>query len=62
MEDSKITQVQLYPIALGMERSRSQKGVPYLVHDSDVLEYLQELCIPYGTSIRIEDHIGYIDL
>lgn len=62
MEGNKITQIQLYPISLGMEHARSQKGVPHLAHHSDVLEYLKELCEPYHTTIRIEDNIGYIDL
>lgn len=62
MEDGKITQVQLYPVELGMERQRSQKGVPRMSHDEKTLSYLNELCKPYGTEIRIENGVGYIDL
>lgn len=62
MEDGKITQIQLYPISLDMEAKRTQKGVPHIVHNSEVLTYLAELSLPYGTTIRIENHVGYIDL
>lgn len=62
MEDGKITQIQLYPISLDMEAQRAQKGVPHIVHNSEVLTYLAELSLPYGTTIRIENHVGYIDL
>lgn len=62
MEDGKVTQIQLYPISLGMYEKRSQKGVPCLSYDDKVLEYLVELSKPFGTTIRIENHVGYIDL
>lgn len=61
MEDGKVTQIQLYPIDLGMTRKRSQKGTP-VMGSEDVLHYLQTLCDPYGTKIRIENGVGYIDL
>lgn len=62
MEDGKITQVQLHPIALGMEKPRSQKGVPVLNGSEQTLQYLQTLCTPFGTTLRIEKGTGYIDL
>ena len=62
MEEGKITQVQLYPIALGMEKKRSQKGVPVLNGSEKKLRYLEEISACYGTKIRIEKGIGYIDL
>ena len=61
MEDGKIVQIQLYPISLGMEAPRSQKGIPCLAHNEQVLEYLQGLCRPYNTNIYIKNNIGYID-
>ena len=60
MEDGKVTQVQLYPIDLGMTRPRSQKGVPVLTGDEKVLQYLQKLSERYGTKIDIKDGIGTI--
>jgi len=61
MEDGKLSQIRLYPIELGMELKRSQKGVPRLAGE-DILEYLQTLCDRYNTKIRIENGIGYIDI
>ena len=60
MEDGKVTEVQLYPISLGMDKPRSQKGVPVLTGDEKVLEYLQKLSAPYGTKIDIKDGMGTI--
>lgn len=62
MEDGKITQVQLHPIELGMDKSRGQKGVPVLNRSETTLNYLQQLSSPYDTVIRIADGVGYIDL
>ena len=60
--DGKITQVQLYPITLDMELPRSRKGWPRLLEDNAVLERLAELSAPYGTRLRIEQGVAYIDL
>ena len=62
MEDGKVTQVQLYPISLGLHDKRPRKGEPRMTGDEKVLEYLQRLSDPYGTKIRIEGGVGYIDL
>lgn len=62
MEDGRITQLQLYPIELGMEKKRSQKGVPVLNGSEKTLAYLEEISAKYGTKIRIENGVGYIDL
>jgi hypothetical protein len=42
MEDGKVTQVQLHPISLGQNLPRSQKGVPVLTGDEEVLRYVYE--------------------
>ena len=60
MEDGKITEVQLYPVTLNMEKSRSQKGRPVMNKSEKILKYLAELSAPYGTKIEIEDGVGYI--
>ena len=62
VEDGRLGQIQLYPITLGMDQPRSQKGLPKMSKDEDTLRYLDSLCRPYGTKIRIEDGVGYIDL
>lgn len=61
MEDGRLTQIRLYPIELGMHMPRSQKGRPRMAGE-DVLEYFQTLCDRYGTKIRIENGVGYIDV
>ena len=62
MEEGKITQIQLYPIELGMEKPRWQKGLPALSGSEKTLQYLEEISAKYGTKIRIENGVGYIDL
>ena len=61
MEDGRITQVRLHPISLGMGQPRTRRGTP-VPGDEGVLRHLAELSRPFGTNIRIEDNIGYIDL
>ena len=61
-KDGRIVQVQLYPIYLGMEMTRSRIGWPRLAEDNAVLEYQAELSARYGTVTRIENGIAYIDL
>lgn len=60
MEDGAVKEIKLYPISLGMERVRSQKGVPVMTGDENVLKYLAELSEPYGTKMEIRNGIGYI--
>lgn len=62
MEDGKITQVKLYPVELGMDKPRSQKGVPVMNHSNETLEYLQKISTCYGTKIEIADGVGTICL
>jgi hypothetical protein len=62
MEDGKITEVKLYPIELGMDKPRSQKGVPVLNGSHETLEYLQKISTCYGTKIDIADGVGTIRL
>ena len=62
MEDGRITEVKLYPIELGMEKPRSQKGVPVLNGSEETLRYLQRLSEPYGTKISIQDGVGTVCL
>ena len=61
MEDGKITQVKLYPVELGMEKKRSQKGCPVLNRSVETLEYMRKLSAPFGTRIEIRDGVGYVD-
>jgi len=60
MEDGKLTGVQLYPVTLGQEKKRSQKGRPVMNKSEETLQYLAKLSEPYGTKIDIVDGVGYI--
>jgi len=60
MEDGKLTGIQLYPITLNMTLPRSRKGLPALLQDDEVLNYLAELSAPFGTKIEVCDGVGYI--
>ena len=61
-EDGKITEVQLYPITLNQKLPRSRRGWPCLMKDRMALEYLQELCEPFGTKLDIRDGFATIKL
>ncbi len=61
-EDGKITQIQLYPIDLGMDMPRSRMGFPKIANNDDVLKYLAELSKPFGTTIEVKDNIATIQL
>ena len=61
-ENGKITEIKLYPIELGMEKPRSQKGVPVMNHSNETLEYLQKISQCYNTKIDIADGVGTIRL
>lgn len=62
MEDGKITELKLYPYDLGMNKPRSQKGVPVLNNDLKVLEYIRDLCKPFGTEVDIADGVATVRL
>ena len=62
MEEEDVTEIQLYPIDLGMKKKRSQKGIPTLTDDISILEHLQKLSEPYNTKIDIRDGVGYISI
>ena len=62
MEDGRLTELKLYPIELGMDKPRSQKGLPVLNYSNETLEYMQKLCATYGTEIEIVDGVGTVKL
>ena len=61
MEEGRITQVRFYPIDLGMDKPRSQKGVPVLNGNEETLRYLEKISEAFGTKITIKDGIGYLE-
>lgn len=65
VEDGTIKQVELLPITLGFEKTRSRKGRPELASISDgerILQDLQKLSDEFNTQITIKDGNGYIDI
>ncbi len=65
VEDGSIKQVELLPITLGFEKTRSRKGRPELASTSDgerILQDLQKLSDEFDTKITIKDGKGYIDI
>ncbi len=65
VEDGSIKQVELLPITLGFEKTRSRKGRPELASTSDgerILQDLQKLSDEFDTKITIKNGKGYIDI
>ena len=63
--DNVIKEVLLYPITLGLDKSRSRKGRPELADEENgtrILQEFQGLCDEYGTKIIIEKGLGKIIL
>lgn len=60
MEGNETAKIKLYPIELGFGKQRHERGWPTLQKDVTVLQHLQNLSEPYGTSIDIQDGIGTI--
>ncbi|MGI6633117.1 MAG: CapA family protein [Bacillota bacterium] len=55
----------LYPLYLGWDNPRSQRGRPTLAREEiakRILERLQTLSEPYGTNLRIEGEVGIIEV
>ena len=45
----------------GTGEPRTRRGTPVLTRDEDTLRYLARLSQPFGTAIRVEDGVGYVD-
>lgn len=62
VEDGKLKEVTLYPIELGFNQPRYEKGWPVLSENVEILEELARLSSPFGTKIKIDGNIGKIKL
>ncbi|MEN1969814.1 CapA family protein [Lentibacillus sp. N15] len=62
IKDGELVELNLYPIELGMEHPRSKRGWPKVVKCNDVLEKIQKLSMPFGTSVQMADGIGKVML
>ncbi len=64
VENDKVQQIELIPITLGFGKPRSRKGRPELASKEDaarILQDMQALSAPFGTTIAIENGRGYIE-
>jgi poly-gamma-glutamate synthesis protein (capsule biosynthesis protein) len=59
----RAAEIRLVPVDLGYGMRLTKSGVPRLATPATaraILERLQRLSQPYGTTIRIEDNVGVI--
>ncbi len=60
-----ISEIRLHPVDLGFGRPRSQRGRPLLAEgevSQEILERFQRLSVPFGTTIKIENGTGVVEL
>ncbi|ALX47742.1 CapA family protein [Lentibacillus amyloliquefaciens] len=62
MDNGQITDIKLYPIELGFDLPRYERGWPVLSKSESPLEQLQHLSKPFGTDITIQDGVGIVSL
>ncbi len=63
--NGRLAGVRLHAVDLGFDRRAANRGVPRLARPEvarTILERLQRLSSPYGTTIAIEQHVGVIRL
>ena len=61
----ELSELLLFPVELGMNKPRSQRGRPMLAdekHGTKILETIKKLSEPYGTEIRVKDNVGTVQL
>jgi poly-gamma-glutamate synthesis protein (capsule biosynthesis protein) len=64
-EGNSLTELKLYPIDLGQNKPRSQRGRPMLSKGAakeTILEIIKKLSEPYGTEIIEKDGVGVVAL
>ena len=64
-QNGAIKAVEIYPLYLGWEKPRSQRGRPVLARGeiaARILERMQKMSQPFGTTIRIEGEKGIIEV
>lgn len=62
-QDHRLVEIRLYPITLGYGEPRPERGRPLLAtrgHARAILDRLQRLSRPYGTTIQDVDGVGVI--
>ncbi len=62
-EGDTLSSLKLYPVELGQDKPRSQRGRPMFVDEeegADIVGIMKKLSEPYGTEITIEKGIGTV--
>lgn len=62
MEDGKLTKLELMPVELNFDKSRSMGGWPRPKYDDGIIERLAKMSEAYGTKIEIENGLGIVRL
>lgn len=62
MSNGILKEIRLYPIELGFELTRYEKGWPILSNKMEILEKLALLSKPFGTEIHINNNMGVIKI
>ena len=62
MEDGKLTKLELLPVELNFDKSRSMGGWPRPKYDDGIIERLATMSEAYGTKIDIVDGKGVVRL
>lgn len=63
-DDDGLTSLELYPVDLGYEEGRGDRGRPRLATDDTatrILEELASLSEPFGTAVEVEDDVGVVE-
>ena len=61
----ELSELHLFPVELGMNKMRSQRGRPMLADEEygkKILGIIKKLSEPYGTEIKIRDNVGIVQL
>ncbi|MCW4050041.1 MAG: CapA family protein, partial [Candidatus Bathyarchaeota archaeon] len=61
----KLSELKLYPIDLGQDKPRSQRGRPMMADPKlggHILKIIKKLSKPYGTEIDVVDNVGIVRL
>lgn len=62
-QGGRLSEIRLYPVDLGYEKRGADRGVPRVASPQvaqEILQQVQRLSKPYGTTVAIEQNIGVI--
>lgn len=52
-EGTKLTKLLLMPIEMSMDGNKSESGLPRRSYNSEIYDYLAQMCEPYGTKLKL---------